>query len=101
MALGEERRAAQQRAAPAATTAAGWPARPSPDRLLAEHGDQPLAHRLHIDPHSPQRTGVIGARARHQPGRGKPLQLGAGAGKIQAMPPQQGRRPAGLPPEQA
>ncbi len=91
-------------AAPAPAAPPRHPAGPpdrSPDRLRTECGDQPLAHRLDIDPHGPQRAGIIGVRARHQPGRGQPLQLSAGAGKIQAVSQQQRRRQAGLLPEQA
>jgi hypothetical protein len=36
-----------------------------------------------------------------QPVSGKPLQLGAGTSKIQAVSPQQRRRPARLPSQQA
>jgi len=48
-----------------------------------------------------KRAGIIGARAGHQPGRGKPLQLGARAGQVQTVSPQQRRRHTGLLPEQA
>ena len=45
-----------------ATTAAGWPARPRPDRLRADRGDQPLAHHLHIDPHGARYSCVNACR---------------------------------------